>query len=290
MDAQDVLARSFEGHRRHLHRVALRMLGSSAEAEDAVQEAWVRLRRADWAAIGNLRAWLTTVVARVCLDALRSPAARREEPLDRQEPHPTSQAEDERTPEDDLLLADSVGAAMMVVLQALTPAERVAFVLHDMFDLTFEEIAPIIGRTPVATRQLASRARRRVRGSEPPPPTEDAGHRRVVEAFLAASKSGDLGGLVAVLAPDVALRGDAAAIKLGGGAEVYGAELVAQRFAGKARAARPGLINGELGVIVDPHGRLLLVLALTIVGNRITEIEALADPVTLRELELTPLS
>jgi RNA polymerase sigma-70 factor (ECF subfamily) len=289
MDEQEILARRFEEHRDRLQQVALRMLGSSAEAEDAVQEAWVRLERAANTEIESLGAWLTTVVARVCLDALRSRAARREESLEGQEPERGEGRRHERTPEDDLLLADAVGTAMMIVLETLAPAERVAFVLHDMFDLSFDEIAPIVGRTPVATRQLASRARRRVQGSPPVPPADRDRHQQVIEAFIAASRGGDLGALVAVLAPDVVVRGDAAAVKLGGALEVHGAETAAKLFAGRARAARPGLIDGDLGVIVAPNGKLLLILGITFDGDRISEIEVVADKATLAELELLPL-
>src|SRR5437868_12660077 len=203
MTEQDLLALRFEEHRTHLQRVAFRMLGSVVEAEDAVQEAWIRLGRSETGEIENLRGWLTTVVARVCLDALRSRNSRREETFEAQEPEPSGGRSHERTPEDELLLADAVGAALMVVLEALAPAERVAFVLHDMFDLTFEEIAPILGRTPVATRQLASRARRRVQGMPPSRAADLERHRKGVEAFLAASKAGGLGTLIALLAPDV---------------------------------------------------------------------------------------
>jgi RNA polymerase sigma-70 factor (ECF subfamily) len=234
---------------------------------------------------------LTTVVARVCLDLLRSRSSRREEPLDGHDPERGAGWAQERTPEDDLLLADSVGTAMMVVLETLNPAERVAFVLHDMFDLTFEEIAPIVGRTPVATRQLASRARRRVQGSARPPVSVDGRHREVVEAFLAAARGGDIAGLIAVLAPDVVFQADAAAAKLAKGeAELRGAEVLARSFAGRARAAQAGLIDGELGVIVAPNGKLLLILNLTIEGGRIRSIEAVADKASLGEMELQPLT
>ncbi len=290
MEAPNLLARRFEEHRSHLQKVALRMLGSEAEAEDAVQEAWIRLERAESATIDNERAWLTTVVSRVCLDILRSRAARREDPFEGQEPEPSDRRRHEGTPEDDLLLADSVSTAMLVVLETLTPVERVVFVLHDMFDLTFDEIAPIVGRTPVATRQLASRARRRVQGSAPTLAAEQARHRAVVDAFLAAARGGDLGALIAMLAPDVVLRSDTVATKMGGDAELHGAEAVAKRFAGRARAARAGLIDGDVGIIVDPNGKLLLVLALTIEGDRITQIEAVADPVTLGDLTLASVS
>lgn len=292
MEEQELLARKFEEHRTHLHRVALRMLGSATEAEDAVQEAWLRLGRAKSAEIDNLRGWLTTVVARVCLDILRSPARRREEGLDGQEPEPAGGRRHERTPEDEILLADSVSAAMMVVLETLAPAERVAFVLHDMFDLTFDEIAPILGRTTVATRQLASRARRRVQGSPPAPAADRERHREVVEAFLAAARWGNFAALISVLDPDVVARADQRAIALGGSTEmgeIHGAEAVAKVFSGKARAARPALVDGEVGVIVEPKGELLLALVLTFDGDRIVEIEAVADPASLAEMELVGL-
>jgi RNA polymerase sigma-70 factor (ECF subfamily) len=284
MDEHDALARQFEAERSHLRAVAYRMLGSLGEAEDAVQEAWLRLDRSGGAGVANLGGWLTTVVARVCLDMLRSRKARREEPLGPAVPEPVDPADPAREAE----LAESVGLALLVVLDALAPAERTAFVLHDMFDLPFEEIAPIVGRSPVAARQLASRARRRVRGQ---PADEDALERRrgVVEAFLAAARNNDLAGLIAVLDPDVVLRGDAAAAALGGHPETRGAAAVAAQFAGRAAAARPALIDGTLGIVVAPRGRLLLVLLPTIADGRIVRLEAVADPARLRTLDFAAL-
>jgi RNA polymerase sigma factor (sigma-70 family) len=288
MESQNFLAEQFEAHRGHLQRVAHRMLGSLGEADDAVQEAWLRLSRSDTAGIDNLGGWLTTVVARVCLDVLRSRKARREEPLDG-EPEPASSHAAASDPEREAELADNVGLALLVVLEALAPAERVAFVLHDMFDLPFEEIAPIVGRSPTAARQLASRARRRVSGSAKTSDAAVARQRPVVDAFLAAARSGDMAGLLAVLDPDVVLRADRAAVRLGDVTELHGAEAVAANFKGKAQAARPALVDGALGVVVAPQGRLLLVLNLTFVGDRIAAIEVVAEPDRLEALDLSTL-
>src|SRR5882672_10685535 len=279
MDEREWLAERFETHRRRLRAVAYRMLGSVSEADDAVQEAWIRLSRADTSDVDNLAGWLTTVVARVCLDMLRSRKSRREDPL-------TLQHEAGHDPEREALLADSVGVALLVVLETLAPAERVAFVLHDMFDLPFEEIAPIVDRTPTAARQLASRARRRVRGLAKTSEADVAGHRKIVDAFLAAARSGDMAGLLAVLDPDVVLHADRAAARLGGIAELSGAEAVAANFKGKAQQARPALVDGALGVVVAPQGRLLLVLNLTFAGDRIASIDVVADPDRLEGLDL----
>jgi RNA polymerase sigma-70 factor, ECF subfamily len=287
MEKDKWLAEQFEAHRDHLQRVAYRMLGSTGEADDAVQEAWLRLSRAEAAGIDNLGGWLTTVVARVCLDTLRSRKSRREEPLDG-EPQPAAGHERVADPEREAELADNVGLALLVVLEALAPAERVAFVLHDMFDLPFEEIAPIIGRSPTAARQLASRARRRVRGTKASQGAV-ASQRKVVDAFLAAARSGDVAGLLAVLDPDVVLQADRAAVQLGGIAELRGAEAVAANFKGKAQAARPALVDGALGVVVAPQGRLLLVLNLTFAGDRIAAIDVVADPDRLEALDLSTL-
>ncbi len=286
MEKEKWLAEQFETHRDHLQRVAYRMLGSTGEADDAVQEAWLRLSRSQPAGIENLGGWLTTVVARVCLDTLRSRKSRREEPLDG-EPDPLAGHERTADPEREAELADSVGLALLVVLEALAPAERVAFVLHDMFDLPFEEIAPIVGRSPTAARQLASRARRRVRGGKAS--SDVASQRRVVDAFLAAARSGDIVGLLAVLDPDVVLRADRTAVRLGDVSELRGAEAVAANFKGKAQAARPALVDGALGVVVAPQGRLLLVLELTFAGDRIAAIEVVADRDRLGALDLSIL-
>lgn len=286
MEKEKWLAEQFVTHRDHLQRVAYRMLGSTGEADDAVQEAWLRLRRSESAGIENMGSWLTTVVARICLDTLRSRKARREEPLEG-EPEPIARDERVSDPEREAELADSVGLALLVVLEALAPAERVAFVLHDMFDLPFEEIAPIVGRSPTAARQLASRARRRVRGTRTSP--DVASQRKVVDAFLSAARSGDIAGLLAVLDPDVVLRADRTAQRLGDVSELRGAEVVANNFKGKAQAARPVLIDGALGVVVAPQGRLLLVLNLTFAGDRIATIEVVADRDRLGALDLSTL-
>jgi RNA polymerase sigma-70 factor (ECF subfamily) len=294
MDEQKLLAERFEANRTHLRRVAYRMLGSSGEADDAVQEAWLRLSRAGAGDVENLGGWLTTVVARVCLDMLRSRKARREESLDAPEAvpgdAPTARAEDGVDPEHEALLADSVGLALLVILQTLSPAERVAFVLHDMFDLSFDEIAPVVGRSPTAARQLASRARRRVQGGAAAPDADRGRQREVVDAFLAASRGGDFEALLAVLDPDVVLRSDRAAVRLGGPAEIRGAAAVATNFRGRAQLARPALVDGAAGVVVAPQGRLLLVLVLTITRGKIAAIDVVAEPERLRQLDLAVLN
>jgi RNA polymerase sigma-70 factor (ECF subfamily) len=285
MDERELLARRFEAHRAHLRGVAYRMLGSAEEADDAVQESWLRMSRANADDVDNLGGWMTTIVARICLDRLRARSARPEETLGGHEPEPSERRRHERSPEEDVELADSVGLALLIVLEKLNPAERVAFVLHDMFDLSFDEIAPIVGRTSVATRQLASRARRRVQGAS----TSDVDQRRkreVVEAFIAASRAGDFEGLMAVLDPEIVLRSDAEAVRLGGPAEVHGAAAVAELFKGRARAAVPGLIDGEFGILVPIEGRMLFVLELTFEGGRIASIDALADHDMLASLEV----
>lgn len=285
MDEQNLLAREFETNRTHLRAVAYRMLGSTAEADDAVQEAWLRLSRADSRDVANMGGWLTTVVARICLDMLRSRKARGESAID---PHEMELADARPLPAECDALLESIGVAMLVVLGTLPPAERVAFVLHDMFDLSFDEIAPIVGRSPMAARQLASRGRRRVRGSTEPPEADRARRREIVEAFLAASKGGDLAGLLRVLDPDVVLRADAAAARLGGPSEVRGAAAVAKFFDGRAQGARTALLDGELGLTIDVKGKRLLVLALVMEGERIVEIEAVADRATLEEMTVVP--
>jgi len=289
MHQHEFLAAQFEANRRHLRAVAFRMLGSLSEAEDAVQEAWLRLGRADTSEIGNFGGWLTTVVARVCLDALRARKSRREEPLDEHVPEPVVARGNGADPEQEMLMADSVGIALLVVLQILAPAERIAFVLHDMFDLPFEEIAAIVGRSPMAARQLASRARRRVQGRAEVPDANVAAQRKVVDAFLAASRSGDVEGLLAVLDPDVVVRADRTAMRLGASRETRGAAVVARFFQGRAQAARTALVNSAVGAVVAPRGRLLLVLEFKIVGGRIAEIETVADPDRLDQLELAVL-
>jgi RNA polymerase sigma factor (sigma-70 family) len=287
MNEGDFLAEQFEGHRRHLQAVAVHMLGSAAEADDAVQEAWLRVSRADADTVNNVGGWLTTIVARICLDRLRSRRSRSEQPYDVQDIS-VATAGNDSSPEQGMLL-ESVGLALLVLLDTLTPAERVAFVLHDIFDLGFEEIAPIIDRSSVATRQLASRGRRRVKGVPVEPKHDCSRHQALVEAFLAASKGGDFEALLAVLAPDIAFRADATATKMGGKSEVRGAEAVGKLFYGRAQAARPALIDGELGVTVDPKGKLLLILALSFDGARITNIEAVADRASLGEMQIVAL-
>lgn len=290
MDERELLARQFESYRDRLYNAAHRMLGSDAEAEDAVQETWLRVSHAGVDGVDNLGGWLTTIVGRVCLDKLRARKARREEMLDGHEPEPDIRRQHELTPDMDVELADSVGLALLVVLEALQPAERVAFVLHDMFDLSFDEIAPIVGRSSVATRQLASRARRRVRGAS----TSDIDRTRkqeVAEAFIAAARVGDFERLVTLLDPDVVVRGDDAVRQLAGSAaaDMRGAGVVAEFFRGKAQACVPGLIDGEVGILLPLEGRMFLVLELTFADGRISAIDAVADRETLGELELERL-
>jgi RNA polymerase sigma-70 factor (ECF subfamily) len=265
-----------------------------SEAEDAVQEGWLRLSRAYTSAGENLNGWLTTVVARVCLDMLRARKSKHEESLEEQAEHapPTLPKHNPGIdPEQEALLADSVGLALLVVLETLAPAERLAFVLHDMFDLSFDEIAPIVDRSPTAARQLASRASRRIQGAPTPLNADLTSQREVVEAFLAAARGGNIESLLAVLDPDAVLRSDPAAVPPGTPTEIRGAAAVADRAAkGGARAAQPALINGAVGVIVAPRGRLLMVLRFTIVNGKILEIEALADPERLSHLDLAVLN
>jgi RNA polymerase sigma factor (sigma-70 family) len=273
MDEKNFLAEKFETNRAHLRAVAYRMLGSAGEVDDAVQETWLRLGRSDTSAVENLGGWLTTVVARVCLDMLRARKSRREEPIGPHVPEPVADDPHER----DRDLADSVGAALLVVLETLAPAERLAFVLHDMFAVPFEEIAPIVDRTPAAARQLASRARRRVQGTPPAPDADFSRQKQIVDAFLAASRNGDFEGLLAVLDPDVVVRVDQAAQRLGSLAEIRGGPAVAETFKGRAQAAKPALVDGTPGVAVIIGGRLRLVLRVTVSGDRISAIEAVAD-------------
>jgi RNA polymerase sigma factor (sigma-70 family) len=282
------LAERFEEQRGHLRAVAYRMLGSFTDADDAVQEAWLRLSRSDAAAIENLGGWLTTVVARISLNMLKARKSRREEPVGVHVPDPIVSPEDGLDPEQEALLADSVGLALLVVLETLEPAERLAFVLHDMFAVPFDEIAPIVGRSPVAARQLASRARRRVQGAAPSPDADLATQREVVEAFMAAAREGDFDAMVAVLDPDVVLRADAGALPAGG--EVRGAEAVARGALGYSRLelhVQPALINGAFGVVSTKNGEPFSVVGFTVRGGKITEVDILADPVRLRQLDLS---
>ena len=283
MSGAEPLAEAFEENRARLRSAAYRMLGSATEADDAVQEAWLRLSRSDASAVENLSGWLTTVVGRVCLDMLRSRRSRREEPLETRET--LAEAEEDADPEREALLGDSVGMALMVVLDRLSPAERVAFVLHDMFGVSFEEIAPIVGRTPAAARQLASRARRRVRGASAD--GSDPGRQReLVDAFLAASRRGDFAALLAVLDPEVVLRADGAAVRMGAEAEVRGAPQVAETFSGRARAVRPAVVDGAAGAVWMVEGRPRMVFGFTIEHGKIAAIEMLADPGRLGQLDV----
>ncbi|MBR1207492.1 MULTISPECIES: sigma-70 family RNA polymerase sigma factor [unclassified Bradyrhizobium] len=285
MDEEKFLAEQFEANRPRLRAVAYRMLGSTAEVDDAVQEAWLRLGRTDAATVDNLGGWLTTVIARICLDMLRSRKSRREEPIGPHVPEPIADNPSEREAE----MADSVGAALLVVLETLAPAERLAFVLHDMFAVPFEEIAPIVGRTPAAARQLASRARRRVQGAPPAPDADLSRQRGIVEAFLAASRNGDFEGLLAVLAPDVVVRADQAAQRLGSLPVTHGAVAVAESFKGRAQAAKPALVDGEIGVAVIFGGALRVVLRVTISGDKIAAIDATAEPAEIEAFDVEVL-
>ncbi|MBV9845450.1 MAG: RNA polymerase sigma factor SigJ [Kutzneria sp.] len=295
MDGQGWLAERFEEHRTHLRTVAYRMLGSVSEADDAVQETWFRLSRSDTGEVRSLGGWLTTVTARVCLDMLRSRASRREEPLGVHVPEPIVSHESGVDPEHQALLADAVGLALLVVLDTLAPAERLAFVLHDMFAVPFEEIAPIVGRSPAAARQLASRARRRVRTAAPVPDADPARQRTVVDAFLAASHTGDFQALLAVLDPHVVLRADSGAASAGASREIRGAEAVAEQALTFSRLARAGgfvrraLVNGAAGLVQMVRGRVFSVLGFTVTNGKIVAIDILADPARLRRLDLTVL-
>jgi len=283
----EYLTQQFEAQRGHLRAVAYRMLGSVSEADDAVQESWLRVSRADASEVDNLGGWLTTIVSRVCLDMLRSRKSRREEPIGPHIPEPIVSSEDEVDPEHETLLADSVGLALQVVLETLTPAERLAFVLHDMFGVSFDDIAPIVDRSPAAARQLASRARRRVRGGAPPPDPDLARQREVVDAFLAAAREGDFDALLEVLDPDVVLRVDRGATRPGVLIEGAGAVVKeARRFAGGARFARPALVNGAAGLVVAPAGRPVALAGFTVAGGKVVEVDVLADRARLSELDL----
>ena len=284
MSETDVLAARFEAHRDRLTAVASRLLGSRAEAEDAVQEAWLRVSRAGTAEVADLGAWLTTVVARVALNQLRARASRREDPLDDAPPARLHALAD---PAEEAVLADSVGLALLVVLDQLAPAERLAFVLHDLFDVPFDQIAPIVDRSPAAARQLASRARRRVRGAQLPDATER--RREVVAAFLDASRNGDFTALLALLHPEAVLRSDAVAARMGAAAEVRGATEVAQFLSGRARAARLVLVDGTPGAVWSLRGTPKVVFVFTVEDGVVTAIDLLADPERLAVLDLQPL-
>jgi RNA polymerase sigma-70 factor (ECF subfamily) len=298
MDQQSWLTERFEENRPRLRGVAYRVLGSLSEAEDAVQEAWLRLNRIDAATVDNLGGWLTTVVSRVCLDMLRSRKSRREESIGAQLTEPSVVRGEGADPESEAMLADSVGVALLVVLDMLTPAERLAFVLHDLFATPFDEIGSIMGRSPEAAKQLASRARRRVRGSAAPLDAGRARQREVVEAFMRAVRAGDLEGLLAVLDPDAVIRIDAAAridappAEAGQAREVRGASTWAQQMIALSRGLRfvqPALINGSVGVVLAPRGRLSKVLIFTVANARVTRVEVIGDPARLRELDIAVL-
>jgi RNA polymerase sigma-70 factor (ECF subfamily) len=286
MNERDLLADRFEEHRSHLRAVAYRMLGSLSDVDDAVQEAWLRLSRTDATGIDNLGGWLTTVVARVCLDMLRSRQSRREEALTPDAPEPVATGTSGSSPEEEALLADSVGLALLVVLDRLTPAERLAFVLHDMFAVPFEEIGPIVGRSAEAARQLASRARRRVRGGATGSAPDLVRQREVVEAFLAALRGGDFEGLLAVLDPDLVVRADMP----GAPGEIRGAAVWAKgavAYGHMARGVRPALVNGAIGLVMAPRGQLSRALTFTIANGRITTIEVIGNPARLAELDVS---
>jgi RNA polymerase sigma-70 factor (ECF subfamily) len=298
VDDAEWLSERFEESRPRLRAVAYRMLGSVAEADDAVQETWLRLGRADSAGVDNLQAWLTTVVARVCLNMLRTRNRRREEPLDDTGNLRRAPVEDAGggsgivDPEQEAVLAESVGLALLVVLDTLAPAERLAFVLHDMFDLPFDEIGPLVGRSPEATRQLASRARRRVRGVRPTPGADQRRQRRVVDAYLAATRHGDFEALVALLDPDVVLHADAEAGFTGEPVDLHGVQAVARGAVasrGRARFTAAALVDGRPGLVMAPRGRLMVAMAFTVVGDLVTEIDVIADPERLEAVELAVL-
>ena len=292
MTDREWLAERFEENRGHLRAVAYRMLGSLSEADDAVQECWLKLSRSDTESVENLRAWLTTVVAHVCLDMLRWRTSRREESLDTSVPEPTIRRQATLDPEQETVLAESVGLALLVVLDTLGPAERLAFVLHDMFAVPFDEIASIVGRSPEAARQLASRARQRIQGSPAVPEVNLSEQRRVVDAFLIALRRADFAGLMAVLDPDVVARVDESAARPGTPREIRGARNWAQgaiAFSQLARSVQPMLVNGSIGLVWAPRGRLSRVLRFTLKNGKIAEIDVVADPTQLRRLDLAVL-
>lgn len=289
MDKHDWLAEQFEGYRAHLRTVAYRMLGSLSDADDAVQASWLRLSRADAGSIENMGGWLTTVVARVSLDMLRSRSSHPEESLDAQVVEPPTNRKEGIDPEHEALLADSVGLALLVILDRLDPAERLAYVLHDMFAMPFEDIAPIVGRSPAAARQLASRARRQIQGAPVESNPDLSRKRDVVTAFLNASRTGDFQGLLAVLDPDVVFRADAAAMLTGAASELRGAEAVANNFNGRARAVQPALIDGVVGAVWGTDNKIHIAFNFTIVDGKIIEIELFKDPERLDNLDVVLL-
>lgn len=290
MNENQWLAEQFEASRTHLRAVAYRMLGDLGEADDAVQEAWLHLSRADRSDVRNMGGWLTTVVARICLDMLRARKSRREEPLEEPGAQPAAPRAGGADPEAEALLADSVGLALLVVLDTLSPAERLAFVLHDVFAVPFDEIARVVDRSEMATRQLASRARRRVRGEPQQRSASLSEQRAVVDAFLAASREGNFEALLTVLAPDAVFRHDPTAVPAGAEPEIIGALGVAKQFAGRAQGARPAIVDGAVGIVVAPRGRLMLALELTIAHGRISQIQAIFEPARLQRLRLAILA
>ncbi|MQM24252.1 sigma-70 family RNA polymerase sigma factor [Glycomyces sp. NEAU-7082] len=286
MDEGTLSAERFEEHRAHLRAVAYRMLGSLSEAEDAVQEAWIKAARADVSGVENLRGWLTTVVSRVCLDLLRSRKSRREDPLDERPVEPAVRLLRRSDPEAELVMADSVGLALLVVMEALSPVERLAFVLHDLFAVPFADIAPIVDRSPETTQRIASRARRRVRDQG----EADAGDRlrrfRAVDAFMQAARDGEFATLLSMLDPEATYRPDEAARLLGAGTEMFGARAIAEAFSGAGQWTQAVLLNGDVGVVLAPRGKLRLVLTVSFKGDRIAAIEAFAEPERLAAVEL----
>ena len=289
MDKHDWLVEQFEAERPHLQAVAYRMLGNLSEADDAVQESWFHLSRSDTSGVKNMGGWLTTVVARICLDMLRARKSRREESLEASVPEPVTSRESGIDPEEEAELADSVGLALLVVLDTLNPAERLAFVLHDIFGVPFDEIAQVVERSETAARQLASRARRRVRGGAKVQDANLTYQREIVDAFLTASRVGNFDALLSVLDPDVVFRHDRTLVPAGAPEVITGAVAVAKQFAGRAQGGRLILVNGSVGVLVAPYGRLSLVLDLTITQGKITEINVIADPARLQQLDLAVL-
>jgi RNA polymerase sigma-70 factor (ECF subfamily) len=291
MDDQTWLAERFEEHRARLRAIAFRMLGSDSDADDVVQDVWLRASGRDFSDVQNMGGWLTTIAGRICLDRLRSRRTRQEQPMAEVADLVADGAE-AADPEEEAVLADSVGIALLVVLDTLTPAERLAFVLHDMFGVPFDEIAQIVGRSPDAAKMLASRARQRIRKASPAAETDLVRQREVVTAFLAASRDGDFDALLAVLDPDVVVVADAIAVPPGAPTGMRGAQAVAKQalaFSQRVQYARPALVNGSVGIVVAPHGRLLIVMTFRTAGRKIVEIEVLADPERLRALHLAPL-
>lgn len=289
MPTEDDLAPLFEQHRPALRAVALRLLGTPTEADDAVQEAWLRFRRADVASLDNVGGWLTTVTSRICLDMLRARTSRREEPLAERGEEPARPSDGGGDPEHEAILADTVGAALQVVLEALAPAERLAFVLHDVFAMPFDDISAVLGRSPNAAKQLASRARRRTQSAPPVTETDVSRRRAVVDAFLAASRGGDLEGLIALLDPDIVLHADQAAATMGSPELVRGASAVANVFSGRALGAKPALLDGIIGIAWAPGGRAKVAWDFTVIDGRVARIDMVADEHSLNELELVLL-